>query len=133
MNRVDPKADRTWRKARLAARLLLRQEAGSLCPRDQALARQLGADPGGTNRLIQLTGHPTAEELQTELQHAVDLFRPNFDEASPNLFPENTRRLWLEIYHREIDVRRDIIEPAVARRQQGFGEAAPDYKARLGQ
>ena len=84
-------------------------------------------------RIQQLAGHPTAEELRRELQNAVDLFRPAFDEDSPNRYPENTRRLWREIFHAEIDIRRDIIEPAMARRKEGYGEAPPDYKKALGQ
>jgi hypothetical protein len=83
-------------------------------------------------RVIQLTGHPTAEELQRELQNAVDLFRPSFEEDAPNRYPENTVRLWRELFHREIDVRRDIIAPGLARRRQGYGETPPDYKGRLG-
>jgi hypothetical protein len=83
-------------------------------------------------RVIQLTGHPTPAELKRELQNAVDLFRPAFDEDAPNRFPENTRRLWREIFRGEIDVRRDIIEPAVSRRRQGYGEPPPDYKTFLG-
>ena len=84
-------------------------------------------------RVIQLTGHPTAAELLAELRNAVDLFRPAFDEDFPNRYPENTQRLWREIFHAEIDVRRDIIAPANARRQQGYGESPPDYKRTLGQ
>jgi len=84
-------------------------------------------------RVRQLSGHPTATELLGELQAAVDLFRPAFEEDLPNRYPENTRRLWREIYHTEIDVRRDIIEPAIARRNQGYGEFPPDYKGALGQ
>lgn len=84
-------------------------------------------------RVIQLTGHPTSVELQLELQSAVDLFRPAFDEDSPNRYPENTRRLWREIFHAEIDVRGDIIEPAIARRKEGYGESPPDYKRSLGE
>ncbi|EEF57632.1 hypothetical protein [Pedosphaera parvula] len=84
-------------------------------------------------RVIQLTGHPTAAELRLELQTAVDLFRPAFDEDSPNRYPENTRRLWHEIFHAEIDIRSDIIEPAIARRKQGYGETPPDYKRALGE
>ncbi len=84
-------------------------------------------------RVIQLTGHPTAAELQRELQNAVDLFRPAFDEDLPNRYPENTRRLWREMFCAEIDIRRDIIEPASARRRQGYGESPPDYKHALGQ
>jgi hypothetical protein len=84
-------------------------------------------------RVIQLSGHPTASELQHELQVAVDLFRPAFEDDSPNQYPENTRRLWREIFNCEIDIRRDIIEPAISRRNQGYGETPPDYKGALGQ
>ena len=83
-------------------------------------------------RVIQLTGHPTAEEFKVELQNAVDLFRPGFEEDSPNRYPENTQRLWREIFRAEIDIRRDIIEPAMIRRKQGYGEPPPDYKGVLG-
>jgi len=64
---------------------------------------------------------------------AVDLFRPAFEEDSPNRYPENTRRLWRELFKAEIDIRHDIIEPAIARRNQGYGESPPDYKGALGQ
>jgi hypothetical protein len=84
-------------------------------------------------RTIQLTGHPTADELKRELQNAVDLFRPAFDDDSPNRYPENTRKLWRELFHAEIDVRLEIIEPAIVRRKQGYGETPPDYKRTLGQ
>jgi hypothetical protein len=53
MKQRAEKADRAWRKSRVAARLLLRQEAGPLRPRDRALALQLRDDPEVTNRLIQ--------------------------------------------------------------------------------
>jgi hypothetical protein len=53
MKQVEAKADRAWRKSRVAARLLLRQEAGPLRPRDRELALRLGRDPEVTNRLIQ--------------------------------------------------------------------------------
>lgn len=84
-------------------------------------------------RTLQLTGHPTADELKHELQNAVDLFRPAFDDDAPNRYPENVRKLWRELFHAEIDIRREIIEPAVARRKQGYGETPPDYKQTLGQ
>ena len=84
-------------------------------------------------RVVQLTGHPTSEEFKLELQTAVDLFRPAFDADSPNRYPENTRRLWRELFHAEIDLRREIIEPALSRRRQGYGEPPPDYKSILGQ
>ncbi|HWD21447.1 MAG TPA: hypothetical protein VHB20_19430 [Verrucomicrobiae bacterium] len=50
---VAEKADRAWRKSRIAARLLLRKEKGPLRPRDQALARRLAQDPEVSNRLIE--------------------------------------------------------------------------------
>ncbi len=53
MKRVGPRVDDAWRKSRLAARLLIRKEAGRLRPREQALARRLSGDPEVTNRLIQ--------------------------------------------------------------------------------
>ena len=84
-------------------------------------------------RVIQLTGHPTADELRRELRSAVDLFRPAFDEDSPNRYPENTRRLWSEIFHAEIDINRDIIQPAITLRNQGYGESPPDHKRALGE
>jgi hypothetical protein len=84
-------------------------------------------------RIRQLTGHPTEEELKRELQNAVDLFRPAFEEDSPNSFPENTRRLWREIFHHEINIREEIVEPAVARRKSGYGDTPPDYKRALGE
>lgn len=47
--RIDP----WWRKARIAARLLLKQQAQQLwSARDQRLATLLAEDPGVTNRLI---------------------------------------------------------------------------------
>jgi hypothetical protein len=50
-----PKAalmDRSWRKARIAARLLIRRQAHPLTTRDRKIALQLAEDPGVTNRLI---------------------------------------------------------------------------------
>lgn len=44
--------DPSWRKSRIAARILLREEAGALTKRDRRLAKQLANDPGVTNRLI---------------------------------------------------------------------------------
>ena len=83
-------------------------------------------------RTFQLTGHPQEAELKHELQNAVDLFRPAFDEDAPNAYPENTRQLWRELYGKKIDVRAEIIEPAIARRKKGYGETPPDYKSALG-
>jgi hypothetical protein len=57
MNRVAEKPDLAWRKSRVAARLLLRQEAGRLRPRERELALRLRGDPEVTNRLIQQALH----------------------------------------------------------------------------
>jgi hypothetical protein len=81
--------------------------------------------------VIRLTGHPTAAEFQRELQNSADLFRPSFEEETPNRYPENTRRLWRELWRSEIDIRREIITPALARRQQGYGEPPPNYRSAL--
>jgi hypothetical protein len=78
-----------------------------------------------------LTGHPTADELKRELQNAVDLFRPSFDDESPNRYSENTRRVWRDLFGAEIDIREEIIAPALARRRVGYGEPPPDYKRLL--
>ena len=53
MNQAGPRLDTAWRKSRLAARLLIRKEAGRMSPRDKALARRLSQDPEVSDRLIQ--------------------------------------------------------------------------------
>ena len=60
------------------------------------------------------TGHPTEAELIRELQLAVDLFRPSFDEEQGHDMANNCRRLWPLIFGREIDPRAEIIAPALA-------------------
>ena len=44
--------DRCWRKSRIAARILLRHQAGKTTVRDARLAQVLAADKGVTSRLI---------------------------------------------------------------------------------
>jgi len=44
--------DPCWVKSRIAARILLRREAGRVSHRDRRLARRLAHDPGVTDRLI---------------------------------------------------------------------------------
>src|SRR6185295_7064354 len=66
------------------------------------------------------TGHPTEAELIEELQMAVDLFRPSFDEEQGHDLGNNTRRLWPLLYGREIDPRKEIIAPALAKRREGY-------------
>jgi len=51
------KLDRCWRKSRIAARILLRERAGRLTPRDVRLARRFAGDKGVTARLIQQAIH----------------------------------------------------------------------------
>lgn len=52
--RIDP----WWRKARIAARLLLKKQAHQPWnARDQRLAARLAEDPGVTNRLIDQAVH----------------------------------------------------------------------------
>jgi hypothetical protein len=53
MTRAEAKQiARAWRKSRIAARILLREERGQLTPRDIRVGRILGHDPGVTPRLI---------------------------------------------------------------------------------
>jgi hypothetical protein len=77
------------------------------------------------------TNHPTEAELIKELQLAVDLFRPSFDEEQGHDMANNCRRLWPLIYGREIDPRKEIIAPALAIRKAGYGEPTRDYKQEL--
>ena len=81
--------------------------------------------------VIAKTGHPTEAELIHELQMAVDLFRPSFDEEQGHDMANNCRRLWPLIYGREIDPRTEIIAPALAIRKAGYGEPPRDYKQEL--
>jgi hypothetical protein len=77
------------------------------------------------------TGHPTEEELIYELQLAVDLFRPDFDEEKGHDMAENCRQLWPIIFGREIDPCQEIIVPALKKRKEGYGEPTRDYKQEL--
>ena len=63
--------------------------------------------------VIEKTGHPTEDELRRELQGAVDLYRPNFDEEAIGDITANTAVLWQELWGKSIDVRREIISPAL--------------------
>ena len=44
--------DRCWRKSRIAARILVREDEGRLTARDVRIGRRLAQDPGVTPRLI---------------------------------------------------------------------------------
>lgn len=52
MKTLEPRPDRFWKKSRIAARILLKQQCRPLNARDRRLARELVEDPGVTNRLI---------------------------------------------------------------------------------
>jgi hypothetical protein len=82
-------------------------------------------------RAVLQTGHPTEAELIEELQAAVDLFRPNFDEERSGDFTANTRKLWPLLFGREINPAQDIIAPALARRRAGYGDSSSDFKEEL--
>lgn len=71
--------------------------------------------------VLEKTGYPTTEELIQALQRNVDMFKPNFDEENSGDPMVNTQRLWRELYSSEIDVRREIIIPALQRRKAGYG------------
>ncbi|GAB4164520.1 MAG: hypothetical protein Fur0032_00520 [Terrimicrobiaceae bacterium] len=83
--------------------------------------------------VIDRTGHPTEQEMLTELQYSVDLYRPNFDEEVTGDITTNTRLMWKDIYRRDLDVRKEIIAPALERRRRGYQDDLPqqDYKAEL--
>lgn len=81
--------------------------------------------------VIRKTGHPTEGELIHELQMAVDLFRPSFDEEQGHDMANNCRRLWPLIFGREIDARKEIIAPALQKRKEGYAEPTRDYKQEL--
>jgi hypothetical protein len=69
--------------------------------------------------VIERTGHPTEEEMKEELQAAVDLYRPAFDEEMIGDITTNTAVLWDELWGKRINVRQEIIAPALALRLEG--------------
>ena len=57
VNQPTHRPNAGWRKSRIAARILLREEAGKLTKRDVALGKKLAADKGVTPRLIDQAIH----------------------------------------------------------------------------
>lgn len=83
--------------------------------------------------VIERTGHPTEEEMRIELQVAVDLYRPNFDETMVGDITTNTRVLWNELWGKDINVRQEIIAPAIELRNKGYepDRATHQYDSKL--
>ncbi len=83
--------------------------------------------------VIEKTGHPTEPEMRRELQGSVDLYRPNFDEEAIGDITSNTAILWQELWGKTINVRQEIIAPALEARRKGYEPDLPrvDYKADL--
>jgi hypothetical protein len=64
-NTLDRLIDPWWRKARIAARLLLKKaERRPWTSRDQRVAARLAEDPGVTNRLIDQAVHSLTARRQ---------------------------------------------------------------------
>jgi hypothetical protein len=71
-------------------------------------------------------------EFKAVLMSAVDIYRPRFaeEQTAADIF-ENTRTVWKEIYGKTIDVRQEIIMPALERRKRSYGATGPNLKAQL--
>ena len=127
---IDPKTKRiaqSWRKSRIAARLLLRQMNGRIITRDAALGKILAADPSVTPRLIQ-QALDSFHAKRHPLEHAR---RTTADEETGGDMFSNTKQLWQTIFGVPIDVRREIIAPALARRRKEYEQGDPKSKDRL--
>lgn len=82
--------------------------------------------------VIAKTGHPTEAEFKRHLQKAVDLYRPKFDEETARGdMMMNTKILWDALWKKEIDVRAEIIRPALERARHDYESDDPSLKARL--
>ena len=78
--------------------------------------------------VLEKTGHPTEEELISELRASYDVFYHQMDGRKSALW-ENTEKLWPRIFNREIDVRHEIIKPVLD--QLADAGASPDYLEEL--
>lgn len=81
--------------------------------------------------VLENTGHPSPDELKAALQRHIDIFRPNFDEEQGGDALSNARTVWREIYGQIIDVRREIIAPALQARRAAYGASFNSLKNEL--
>jgi hypothetical protein len=79
-----------------------------------------------------LTGHPLESEMIKALQEIVDVYRPAFDEEDTGGDPwGNTVKVWEELYGKSVDVRSQIVAPALVRRREAYGLNAEKSKNAL--
>ncbi|MGH7939487.1 MAG: hypothetical protein ACREE6_04835 [Limisphaerales bacterium] len=78
--------------------------------------------------IINQTGHPTEAEMLQELRHAADLYRPGFEKERQSGIWENTGELWRICFGRTIDVRAEIVRPALERRKSDYHQTRPELK-----
>jgi hypothetical protein len=86
------------------------------------LSRLEQKDENAFKLVFEKTGMPTEEQLKQALMNAVDLFKPPFDEEKfIGDIRANTVTIWQLLYHKQIDVREEIIKPALEKRRAGYG------------
>ena len=79
-------------------------------------------------KLVQAkTGMPSEEEFKGALREVVDFFRPRFDEEAGRDLNINVRYLWQQVFGHDIDVRAEIIRPALAERAKAYGLDSPRW------
>lgn len=80
------------------------------------------------------TDFPTEPDLIRALQNALDLYRSLLPGEAPSgdLF-KNTRTVWRHLFHKDVNVQKRIIQPALDERTEAYGLNLPDWKKRLAQ
>ncbi len=76
-------------------------------------------------------GFPDEATLLAALKKAVDIYRPQFDEENCGDPVANTKIVWKEIYGKDIDVRKEIIAPALLERKKCYGLTDATLKEHL--
>lgn len=82
--------------------------------------RMAEKDFSAFERVRAITGHPTEDEMIAALRRVVDMYRPSFDEEAALDPIANTRLLFQRIYGRDINVREEIIAPALRSRAKAY-------------